>query len=354
MQKISILCALVAATLLCVPGSATAEDFKVGFIYVSPVGDAGYSYAHDRGRQAVEKMDGVSTSYVESVPEGPDAERVLLNMSRKGFDLIFATSYGYMDPVINVAKRFPETTYMHCSGFKQAPNVGTYFGRMYQARYLTGMVAGAMTDSDLLGYVAAYPIPELIRGINAFALGAQAVNPEAKVRVVWTKSWYDPATEKEAALSLLDVGADVIAQHVDSPAPQEAAEQNGAYSIGYNSNMAQFAPEAHLTSAMWKWENLYPEIVEDVQNGTWESEDIWAGLDAGIVGLAPFGPMVPEDVQTEVNEAKQAIHSDQLQVFAGPLKDQEGTVRVPEGKSMSDQEMLGMTWFVQGVIGTTE
>ncbi|ACV67518.1 BMP family ABC transporter substrate-binding protein [Desulfohalobium retbaense] len=354
MRQISILCALMAAFLLCLPGAASAEDLKVGFIYVSPVGDAGYSYAHDLGRQAVEQMDGVTTSYVEAVPEGPDAERVLLNMSRKDFDLIFATSYGYMDSVIKVAKRFPEITYMHCSGFKRAENVGTYFGRMYQARYLTGMVAGEMTDSNVLGYVAAYPIPELIRGINAFTLGAQAVNPDVKVRVVWTKSWYDPATEKEAALSLLDVGADVIAQHVDSPAPQEAAAEKGAYSVGYNSNMAQFAPEAHLTSAVWNWDNLYPEIAEQVVQDTWESQDIWAGLNEGIIGLAPYGPMVPESVQAEVEEAKAAIQNDELTVFAGPLKDQDGTVKVPEGDSMTDEEMLGMTWFVQGVIGTTE
>jgi basic membrane protein A len=226
---------------------------QVGFVYVSPIGDAGWSYAHDQGRLAVEAMDGVSTAYVEAVQEGPDSERVILNMARKGYDVIFATSFGYMDPMLKVAKQFPKVTFMHCSGFKSAPNMGNYFGRMYQARYLTGMVAGAMTKSNILGYAAAFPIPEVIRGINAFALGAQSVNPKAQVRVVWTKTWYDPATEKEAAKSLLDVGADVIAQHQDSPGPQEAAQEKGVYSIGYNSDMSAFAPKAHMTAPIWNW-----------------------------------------------------------------------------------------------------
>ncbi len=345
----------VLAILVAGPGpAAAADDLKVGFIYVGPVGDHGFNYAHDQGRKAVEAMPGVTTSYVESVPEGPDAQRVLRNMARNGFDLIFANSYGYMDPLIKVAKSFPETIFMHFSGFKRAENVGTYFGRMYQARYLTGMVAGAMTETNTLGFVAAYPLPELIRGINAFTLGAQSVNPEVQVRVVWTKNWYDPATEKEAAKSLLDIKADVIAQHVDSTAPQEAAQERGCYSIGYNSDMAEFAPEAHLTSAIWKLENLYPKIVQQVQEGTWESTDTWAGLNENAIGLAPFGPMVPDDVQNQVLAKKEEIVAGELEVFAGPIKDQDGTVRVRDGEDMTDDEIWGMSWFVQGVIGTTE
>ncbi|MCP3952929.1 MAG: BMP family ABC transporter substrate-binding protein, partial [Desulfobacterales bacterium] len=206
---------------------AVAQDLKVGFIYVSPVGDAGWSYAHNKGRLAVEAMDGVTTSFVESVKEGPDSERVIQNMARKGYDVIFATSFGYMDPMLKVSAKFPKTVFMHCSGYKTGKRMGNYFGRMYQARYLSGMVAGAMTKKNILGYAAAFPIPEVIRGINAFTLGAQSVNPDVEVRVVWTKTWYDPATEKEAAKSLLDVGADVIAQHQDSPGPQEAAQEKG-------------------------------------------------------------------------------------------------------------------------------
>ena len=207
--------------------AAPAKEMQVGFVYVSPVGDVGWSWAHDQARKAIAEMPGVTTSFVESVPEGADAERVIQNMARKGFDIIFTTSFGYMDPTLKVAEQFPNITFMHCSGYKTAPNMSNYFGRMYQARYLTGMVAGAMTKSNILGYVAAFPIPEVIRGINAYTMGARAMNPKAEVRVVWTKTWYDPATEKEAAKSLLDVGADVIAQHQDSPGPQEAAQERG-------------------------------------------------------------------------------------------------------------------------------
>lgn len=337
---------------LCVTQVA-AEDMNVGFVYVSPIGDAGWSYAHDQGRLELEKMDGVTTSYVEAVAEGPDSERVMLNMARKGYDVIFATSFGYMDPMLKVAKQFPETIFMHCSGFKMADNMGNYFGRMYQARYLSGMVAGAMTKSNIIGYAAAFPIPEVIRGINAFTLGAQSMNPEVTVRVVWTKTWYDPATEKEAAKSLLDVGADVIAQHQDSPAPQEAAQEKGVYSIGYNSDMSQAAPKAHLTAPIWNWGPFYVETVKKVKEGTWKAAAHWPGLSNGIVDLAPMSDMVPQEVQDKVMAKKEAIKGGE-KVFVGPLKDQEGAEKVAAGAAMSDEELLGMTWFVQGVIGTTE
>jgi basic membrane protein A len=343
-------------SLVFLVGSAGAaeKEMKVGFIYVGPIGDGGWSYAHDQGRLAVEAMPGVKTTYVESVSEGPDSERVMLNMARKGYDLIFATSYGYMDPMLKVAKQFPNTVFMHCSGFKRAKNMGTYFGRMYQARYLSGIVAGSMTKSNVLGYVAAFPIPEVIRGINAFTLGAQAVNPKAQVRVVWTKTWYDPATEKEAAKSLLDVGADVITQHQDSPAALEAAEEKGVYSIGYDSDMSKFAPKGHLTDPIWNWAPLYKKVVKEVQQGTWKSEALWPGLEDGIVGLSPFGTVVPQAVRTKVATAKQAIISGKTKVFAGPIKDQKGSIRIAEGTAASDKELLGMTWFVKGVIGTTQ
>jgi basic membrane protein A len=336
-------------------GSTPEEGgVKAGFIYVSPIGDAGWSYAHDLGRQAIEDMEGVTTSYVESVPEGADAARVIRNMARKDHDIVFTTSYGYMDPTINVAKDFPDTVFMHCSGFKRADNVGTYFGRIYQARYLTGLAAGAMTDANIIGYVAAFPIPEVIRGINAFTLGVREINPEAEVRVVWTKTWYDPATEKEAAKSLLDVGADVIAQHQDSPGPQEAAQEAGAYSIGYNSDMSAFAPKAHLTAAVWNWSVVYKHIVEQVQAGTWTSQDIWWGLDKGLVDIAPFGDMVPDAVVDKVLAAKEAIKQGKHEVFAGPIRNQKGEMAVPDGEIMPDGDLLGMTWFVDGVIGSTE
>ena len=337
-------------------GSAVAADkeFKVGFIYVSPVGDAGWSYSHDVGRQAIEAMDGVTTSYVEAVPEGPDSERVMTNMARKDFDIIVATSFGYMDSMLKVAKQFPKTVFLHCSGFKTAENMGNFFGRMYQARYLSGMVAGAMTKSNTIGYVAAFPIPEVIRGINAFTLGVRAVNPKATVRVVWTKTWYDPATEKEAGKSLLDVGADVVAQHQDSPGPQEAAQEKGVYSIGYNSDMSTFAPKAHLTAPVWNWKVYYTKVIDEVRKGTWKAGSVWPGMAEGIVDLAPFGPMVPKEVQDKVNAEKARIIAGEQKIFVGPLKDQSGAVKLAAGAVASDEELLGMTWFVDGVIGTTK
>lgn len=354
MKTMKVLFTVLVLLGLVSPAMAADKDLKVGFVYVSPIGDAGWSYAHDLGRQAVEKIDGVSASFVEAVAEGPDSERVILNMARKGYGLIFATSFGYMDSMLKVAKQFPKTTFMHCSGFKQAENMGNYFGRMYQARYLSGMVAGAMTKSNTLGYVAAFPIPEVIRGINAFTLGVRAMNPKATVRVVWTKTWYDPAMEKEAAKSLLDVGADVIAQHQDSPGPQEAAQEKGVYSVGYNSDMSAFAPKAHLTAPIWNWAPYYVKTVEQVQAGTWKSEAAWPGIADGIVDLAPFGPMVPKDVQDKVMVTKKDIIAGSNKVFVGPLKDQQGKERFAAGQAMSDKELLGMTWFVEGVIGSTQ
>jgi basic membrane protein A len=346
-----VLCALACA-FVSLP--AQAKEIKAGFVYVSPVGDAGWSYAHDEGRKAIEAMPGVSTVFQEAVPEGPDSERVILNMARKGCNLIFTTSYGYMDPTIRVAKEFPDVAFMHCSGFKRSENVGTYFGRMYQARYLTGLVAGKMTKTKKIGYVAAFPIPEVIRGINAFTLAAREVNPDIEVRVVWTKTWYDPATEKEAAKSLLDVGCDIIAQHQDSPGPQEAAQERGVYSLGYNSDMSAFAPKAHLTAAIWDWSVIYKDQVKQVKEGSWKSQDIWWGMDKGVVALAPFGPMVPAEVKTMVEARKAAIVAGKDDIFAGPIKDQSGKVRVPEGKMAEDGQLLGMDWFVQGVLGSVQ
>lgn len=355
MLKTVALTLAMACVLVVSAAFAADKEFKVGFVYVSPVGEAGWSHAHDQGRKALDGTPGVTTAFQEAVPEGPDAERVLTAMARKGFDMIVAASYGYMDSVNKVAKQFPKTIFMHCSGFKrESPNVGTYFGRIYQARYLAGLTAGAMTKSKTIGYVAAFPIPEVIRGVNAFALGVQAVNPEAQVRVVWTKTWYDPATEKEAAKSLLDVGADVIAMHQDSPGPMEAAQERGAWAIGYNSDMSRFAPKAHLTAPVWNWGVLYKKLVEKARAGQWQSEDLWWGMETGIVDLAPFGPMVPEAVRAKVNQAKQDIIGGKLTVFAGPVLDQSGRQRAAPGAVIPDQELRGMTWFVKGVIGSAE
>ncbi|MCL6611276.1 MAG: BMP family ABC transporter substrate-binding protein [Peptococcaceae bacterium] len=327
--------------------------FKVAFMYVGPVGDAGWTYAHDQGRKYLEKeLPWVETSYVESVPEGADSERVLTQLAEQGNKVIFATSFGYMDPTINVAKKYPDVVFMHCSGFKTDKNVGTYFGRIYQPRYLTGMVAGKMTKAGKIGYVAAFPIPEVVRGINAFTLGVRSVNPNARVQVVWTNTWYDPAKEKDAAKTLLDAGCDVIAQHQDTPGPQQAAEEKGKYGIGYNSDMSKYAPKAVLTSAVWNWGPFYVKTVQAVRDKTWKSDQYWGPMSDKIVDLAPFGPMVPDDVKKLVEDARQKILSGQWDVFTGPVKDQAGTVRVPAGQKMSDKDMLSFDWFVEGVEGT--
>lgn len=339
---------------------AAAQTFKpqpkvrAAFVYVSPIGDGGWTYAHDQARRIAERelKDFLSTAYSESVPEGAQAEQVIERYVRQGFNLIFTTSFGYMDPTLAVAKRHPDVIFMHCSGFKTAPNMGTYFGRMYQARYLSGLVAGKMTKANVLGYVAAHPIPEVIRGINAFTLGAQAVNPKVKVHVVWTNSWYDPPKEREAAESLLDLGADVIAQHQDTPGPQQAAEKRGRYSIGYNSDMRPFAPKAHLTAPIWRWEKIYVPTAKQVHEGTWKSAQLWPGLESGVVDLAPFHEIVPADVRGLVEEKKREIIAGRWDVFTGPIKDQDGKTVVEAGRRMSDPEMLSMNFFVAGVVGS--
>ncbi|QDR81627.1 BMP family ABC transporter substrate-binding protein [Sporomusa termitida] len=332
---------------------AKADKVKVAFVYVGPVGDAGWSYAHDQGRKQLEQeMPNVETTYVESVPEGADAERVLTELAMKGNKIIFATSFGYMDYVQKVAQKFPDVTFLHCSGFKTADNVGTYFGRMYQARYLSGLAAGKHTQSNTIGYVAAFPIPEVVRGINAFTLGVQAANPEAKVRVVWTNTWYNPATEKDAAKSLLDAGADVIAMHQDTPAPMQAAEEKDKFAVSYNTDMRSFAPKAILTGPVWNWGPYYVKTVKAILDKSWKSEQYWGSMAENLVDLGPYGPMVAEDTKAVIAKKKEEIVKGQWDVFTGPLTDQQGNVKVPAGQKMTDKELLEFNWFVQGVDGT--
>lgn len=329
-----------------------AEPLKVAFVYIGPAGDAGWTFEHDRGRLYLEEALGenVETQFIENVPESSEAAGVIQGYARKGFDLIFTTSFGYMDPTLEVAKKYPDTIFMHCSGYKTNENMGTYFGRMYQPRYLSGLMAGEMTEDNLIGYVAAFPIPEVIRGINAFALGVKAVNPDAKIKVVWTNTWFDPTIEKEAAISLLDLGADVIAQHQDSPAAQQAAQDYGAYCIGYDSDMNAFAPEAYLGAPIWDFGPYYTKIAESVQNGTWTNEQFWGGLDTGIVKLV-ISDLVPEDVKEMVLEKQEEIIDGELEPFAGPIYDNEGNLKYAEGELPTDEELLAMDWFVDNVEG---
>ncbi len=332
---------------------ASEKKIKAGFIYVGPVGDAGWTYAHDEGRKAMETLPFVEPStYIESVPEGAESARVINGLVRKGHNLVFTTSFGYMDATLDVAKRNKDVVFMHCSGYKAAENVGNYFGRMYEPRYLSGIVAGKMTKANVIGYVAAFPIPEVIRGINAFTLGVRSVNPKAQVRVVWTQTWFDPGIERDAADSLLDVGADVLAMHQDAPATLQAAEARGAYVIGYNTDTRSFAPNTFLTAPIWNWGPLYSKIAQEVKDGTWKSESIWWGMQQELVQLAPLSDKVPADVKQLVQEKTAAIKSGKLHPFSGPIKDQHGKVKVAAGSTHSDGELLGMSYFVEGVQGT--
>ncbi len=330
------------------------EELTVGFIYVGPIGDGGWTYAHNEGRLYLEENMNVKTIYKESVPETQEVEQEIRNMIDQGAEAIFATSFGYMDYIEKVSKDYPEVAFFHCSGYKTTENLATYFGRIYEPRYLSGIVAGLKTETNQIGYVAAYPIPEVIRGINAFTLGAQSVNPDVTVSVKWTSTWYDPAIEKEAAVALIDEGADVIAQHQDTTGPQQAAEERGVYSIGYNTDMAEMAPEAYMTAPIWNWGPYYVEQVQNVIDGSFESHQYWGGIEDNIVELAPLTDLAPDEAQEKIDESKTEILNDELLVFEGPIYDQEGNLKVEEGQNLSVEEMLNMMWFVEGVEGNIE
>lgn len=333
---------------------AAASDMKVGFIYVGPIGDGGYTYAHDQGRLYLEKELGVETIIQESVPEGPEVEKVIASMVDQGAKVIFATSFGYMDYVEKMSKEFPDVKFLHCSGYKSTENMNNYFGRMEEPRYLSGVVAGMKTKSNKLGYVAAFEIPEVVRGINAFTLGAQSVNPDVTVEVVWTHTWYDPAKEKEAAIALLDKGIDVIAQHQDTAGPQQAAEERGVWSVGYNTDMSSKAPKAYMTAPVWNWGPYYVDQVKKAMDGTWTSENYWGNMKDGVIELAPLTANAPEGAQAKVDELTAKIKDGSLNVFKGPIMDQDGKERIAEGSAVSDDEQLNMNWFVKGVIGKIE
>ena len=341
-------------------GAQDDEPFKVAFIYVGPVGDGGYTYAHDQGRLALqEAIPNVETAFLESVQEvQADVERAVRGYAEEGYDVIVATSFGHGPGLLAVAPQYPDIEFIHISGYQTADNVSTAFGKIEESRYVTGVVAGSMSESGKLGYVAAFPIPEVIRGINAFTLGAKSVNPDATVQVVWTNTWYDPTVESAAAQSLVDLGVDVIAQHQDTPGPQQVAEASGVYGVGYNTDMSQFAPDAVLTSAVWNWGAYYIWAIEQIQAGTWEGgNQYWGSWQDGVVNIAPIAEFVP----AEVAEQAMAVADEFMngtrgvtEIFTGPILNQDGEEGVAEGVSLSDEEILNMTWFVQGVEGSVE
>ncbi|WP_299874660.1 BMP family ABC transporter substrate-binding protein [uncultured Cocleimonas sp.] len=346
-----ILTSVAIATCLSAVGIANAET-KVGFVYVGPIGDHGWSYQHDQGRLALEKELDVKTTYVESVPEGADAERVIRQLAADGNEVIFTTSFGYMNPTIKVAKKFPKIKFEHATGYKRADNVGTYSGRFYEGRAILGTIAGKMTKSNIIGYVASFPIPEVIRGIDAMTIAARKVNPDVTVKVVWVNSWFDPGKEGDAAKALIDQGADIITQHTDSPAPLQVAEKRGVYGFGQASDMKAFAPKAQLTAIIDDWAPYYVQRVKAAIDGSWKSDDTWDGLKAGMVVMAPYGDAVPEDVREMADKVKASIIDGSFHPFQGPIKNQKGEIVVKEGETISDGDLSKLDWYVEGVDGT--
>jgi basic membrane protein A and related proteins len=333
---------------------AANQPLKVGFIYIGPVGDYGWTYAHDLGRREMENnLQGkVKTTFVENVSEGADAERVIRQLALDGNKLIFTTSFGYMNPTIKVAKDFPNVFFEQCTGYKRANNVGTYLGRFEEPRFLTGMIAGKMTKSNIIGFIGAYPIPEVIRGIGAFTQGLRTTNSKAKVRVVWVQSWYDPAKEREAAQALVNLGADVLTQHTDSAAAVQLAEEKGIFAFGYNTDMSRFGPKAHLTSAINKWGKYYTDRALAVMSNIWKSDAVWDGIATGMVDISPMNSLIPSDVQQLVNAKREEFVRGTAHPFFGPIKDQQGVVRVPTGKVLDDKGQLAMDWYVEGIEGS--
>ncbi|MGE0230709.1 MAG: BMP family ABC transporter substrate-binding protein [Flavobacteriaceae bacterium] len=328
------------------------DKVKAGFVYVGPIGDHGWSYQHDQGRLAVEKAlgDKVETTFVENVAEGPDAERVIRELANSGHNIIFTTSFGFMQPTLKVAKQFPDVKFEHATGYMRADNLATYSARFYEGRYVIGRIAGKMSKSGIVGYVASVPIPEVVRGINSFLLGMQSVRPDARIKVVWVNEWYNPSKEAAAAQALIDQGADIITQHTDSAAPLQVAETRGVVGFGQASDMINFAPKAQLTSIVDDWSEYYTKRVTAVLEGTWKSQDLWGGFAAHMVKMAPYTNL-PDDVKQMALETEAAIREGKLHPFKGPIFRQDGTQVIGEGETLTDEVLLSMDYYVKGVEG---
>lgn len=346
--------AALSASAVFSASTLAEEPLKVGFIYVGAIGDMGWSYEHDQARQAMEKHfgDKVKTTFVENVPEGADAERVITQLAKAGNDIIFTTSFGFMNPTVKVAKRFPKVKFEHATGFKRAKNLGTYALRTYEGRYVSGVTAGLMTKTNTIGYIASFPIPEVIRDINSAYLGAKSVNPNVKMKIVWANTWYDPGKETDAANALIDQGVDVMLQHTDSPAPVIAAEKRGIKAIGQASDQSAFGPNAHMFSVRDHWAPYYISTVQSVMDGNWKSEDYWSGFKDDILEIASVNPNLPEDVKKAIAETHDKIKSGEIVPFAGPLKDNQGNEKVAAGALATDEELVGMMWYVDGIDAT--
>ncbi|NIC43348.1 BMP family ABC transporter substrate-binding protein [Aquabacterium sp. A08] len=330
-----------------------AEPLKAAWIYVGPVGDAGWSYAHDLGRKAAEAKFGadLQTTFVEAVPEGADAERVIRDLAQQGNKIIFATSFGYMEPMLKVAADFPDVKFEHATGYKTADNMRIYDASFYQDTYMAGVIAGSMTKSNTLGFVGSFPIPEVLRNINAYALGAQSVNPQAKVKVVWVNTWFDPPKESDAAQSLINQGADVLLQNTDSTAVLQTAEKNGKYAFGWDSDMSAFGPKAHLASAIADWGPYYIKSIEDVKNGTWQTTRTVWGVKEGLNDLIKISDAVPAEAKAKVEEIKAGLKAGTFDPFTGPILDNTGKEVLAAGVQADQAWKDGIKFFVKGVEG---
>ena len=352
MRKTIVAAAAVLLLAAGFTGAASAADkLKVGFIYLGPVGDFGWTYQHELARQALVKEfgDKIETTYLENVPEGPDSERAIEQLVRAGNKLIFTTSFGYMDPTLKVAKKYPNVHFEHATGFKKDKNMSIYNGRFYEGRYIQGVIAGKMSKAGVLGYIGSFPIPEVIMGINATMLGAQTVNPNIKVKIIWVNTWFDPGKEADAAKALLDQGADVIMQHTDSPAAMQISAERGKLAFGQDSEMIKFGPKTQLTSIMDNWAPYYIDRVKAELDGTWKQEDTWGGLKSKLVVMAPYTNM-PDDVKKLAEQTEADIVAGKLLPFKCPIKDQEGKdVECKGGDHLDDGQVLGMNFYVKGI-----
>ncbi|MCX7709347.1 MAG: BMP family ABC transporter substrate-binding protein [Clostridia bacterium] len=354
-----VLVVMMAFSLALMTGCSagtSGSKVKVGFVFIGPVKDGGWTEAHANGMNYLKEQLKVETMHREMVPEGPESKKAIKELINAGCNVIFTTSFGYMDPTLEMAKENPNVKFYHCSGFKTADNMSNYFGRMHEPRYLSGIVAGLKTKSNKIGYVAAYEIPEVISGINAFTLGVQSVNPNAVVKVRWSHTWIDSAKEKDAAVALLDDGCDVISQHNDSTSPQIAAQERGAFALGYNLDSRNAAPKAYMTAPIWNWGPYYVNEVKSIMEGKFKASAYHGGIKEGILDLAPLTDVAPAEAKAKVEEVRKKMVEGSFEVFKGPLQDQTGTVKVPEGKFLTYEEIFGtdMNWFVKGVEGKIE
>ncbi|MBA2962521.1 MULTISPECIES: BMP family ABC transporter substrate-binding protein [Ramlibacter] len=348
------LAAALAAAFLCLPASPQQPPaLKVAFVHVAPLTQAGWVRQHEEGRQALQAALGprVATRSVENVPEGPDAERVIRDLAQQGHQLIFTPSFGYMEPTLKVARDFPQVRFESITGYKTAPNVAVANARYYEGRYLAGVAAGRLSASHTAGYVAGFPIPEVLQGINAFTLGMRSVDPQAQVRVVWLNAWFDPARERDAAMTLMNQGADVLAFHTASTAVMAAVQERGRLAIAYHSDMRFAAPDAQVLAVTHHWGDYYTRRAREVLDGTWKPGNVWGGIREGMVRVEHFGPKVPRAVQDEVLARQRDIAAGRLQPFAGPLADNTGRTVVARGAALTDPQILAMDFLVAGVLG---